>query len=118
MSMGQSKKNSDDKLYDDLRFIDGQMEFLNHLTLGRTPARNVRVLFQRADCKRCFFSVISGSEGKDSVSLSKGKYRIIFRTLKVANGENYDWLSPAQLRFIDVSGKKSEINFDIRFLMP
>ncbi|HLM00368.1 MAG TPA: hypothetical protein VK400_04875 [Pyrinomonadaceae bacterium] len=115
---GQSKNVRDDKLYNDLRTIQGQIEILNHPALERTPGRNFQILFQRVDCKRCFISVKSDSEGKYLITVSKGKYRLIARGPKVTNGEYYDLLSPAQRRVIDASGRKAVVNFDIKITLP
>ena len=116
--VGQSKDISDGKLYDDLRTIQGKITILNHPTLGKTEGRNLQILFQRVDCKKCFVSVKSDSEGNYSLTISKGKYRVISHGPKVTNGEYYDLLSPTQKRIIDASIEKDVVNFDVEIVLP
>lgn len=118
MVAGQSKNLSDDRLYDDLRTIQGRITILNHPTLGKTEGRNLQILFQRVDCKKCFVSVKSDSEGNYSLTISKGKYRIVSQGPKVTNGEYYDLLSLTQKRIIDVSSKRDVVNFDVEIVLP
>ena len=111
----QSKSNELDK---DLRTVQGKFTILNHPSLGKTEGRNLQILLQRVDCKRCFLAVTSDSGGGYAVTLSKGKYRIIFRSPAETNGPYYDFLAPSQQRIINLSGDQRLTNFDIAILLP
>jgi hypothetical protein len=118
VALGQSKNRSDDRLYDDLRTIQGKIVILNHPQLGRTEGRNIHVLFQRMDCKRCVFSVQSDSDGNYSMTVAKGRYRVIARGPKETNGENYDLLSPSQKRTVEATSGATMFSFDVEILLP
>jgi len=62
--------------------------------------------------------VQSDSEGNYSVTVSKGKYRVISRAPATTNGENYDWIASSQRRFVDASASNRLILFDIDIVLP
>ena len=117
-ALGQSNNDKDDKLYDELITIRGKLTILNHPSLGKTEGRNIKVLLQRLDCRKCLISVESDSEGNYSVTLSKGKYRLIYRSQRIPNGPTYDYLAPTQPRLIDASGIQSLVQFDVDISLP
>ena len=114
----QSKTSEDDALYEDLRTIQGKLTILNHPTLGRTEGRNLHFILKRQGCRKCFLSVASDSDGNYSVTVAKGKYRIISRGPAVTNGENFDWISAKQQRIVDASTRDQLILFDIDIVIP
>ena len=118
LALGQSKNSADDKLYDELRTIRGKVTILNHPSLGKTAGRNIKVLLQRLDCRKCLISVEADSEGNYSVTVSKGKYRLIYRSQRIPNGPTYDYLAPMQQRIIDASATQSLVRFDIDISLP
>jgi hypothetical protein len=65
-------------------------------------------------------SIQADGEGKYSLTVSKGKYRVIKRGPKASNdfSKVYDFLSPLQKRIVDVSGKENPIIFNIEILLP
>jgi hypothetical protein len=113
-----SAQSKEHELEEDLRAVQGKFTILNHPSLGKTEGRNLQILLQRIDCKRCFVAVSSNSDGDYAVTLSKGKYRIIFRSPAETNGPYHDFLAPSQQRILDLRGDQRLTHFDIGILLP
>ncbi len=117
-AFGQSEQISIERVYNDLRTIEGKIMILNHPSLGKTEGRNMQILFQRVDCPTSYVSVRSDSDGNYSLTLSKGRYRLVTGGPKVTNGPYFDLVSPKQRRIVDVSKSKTVVVFDIEIRLP
>jgi hypothetical protein len=114
----QVKPHPDDKLYAQLVTFAGQITIENHPDLGKTPARNFGLLFQKAGCKSCLVLAISDDTGRYTLTVARGKYRVIAREARGGFEESHDLLSAKQARIIVVSKNANRIDFDISITLP
>lgn len=78
-----------------------------------SSARNKIIIFQRTDCKKCLFSVLTDSEGKYQAYVSEGQYQIIVRDC--GKDKNKDCIASNQSRLINANMKGSP-QFDIQLV--
>jgi hypothetical protein len=76
-------------------------------------AQKKAILFQRIDCKKCLFSVVTDAEGKYQAYVSEGKYQIIVRDC--GRDKNKDCIAPNQSRHINAK-LKANPQFDIKLV--
>jgi len=108
----------DEHLYENLFTIAGKMEILNHPTLGRIPASNEGFLLQRIGCKPCVVGVITDNDGNYSVTVGRGKYRVINREGFGGGKPSFDRFSPKQQRIVDASKGKRQIQLNLEIVLP
>jgi hypothetical protein len=111
-------KTRDEKLHGQMGVLHGTVTMLNHPQLGKYPYTGGNILFQRLDCEKAVFGMATGLDGKYTISLSAGKYRVFSRyPYGPMEGQTTDWLAPSQTRFVEVR-PSDYLKFDIEVTFP
>ncbi|MGB7068653.1 MAG: hypothetical protein WBD22_04105 [Pyrinomonadaceae bacterium] len=113
-----SSRHDDDKLYDQLVFIKGNVHIMNHPELGKTPATYMSLLFARDGCKRCLFVARTDADGNYEIGVSRGRYRVILREARGGGAPSYDLLAPNQPRYVNATSVLQPNRFDIKVQLP
>lgn len=104
------RAQSDSEVYKDIGILKGEVYFINHAELGRTPASSAYIVFQRVDCKKCLVATTTDLNGRYELSVGKGTYKVI---VFQPSPPVYDLLAPHQPRVIKIRSGGSETVFDI-----
>ena len=115
LSVIQGANYGSDDSYNQMVIIKGKVEILNHPELGRTPGNGFDLLFQRQDCRRCVIGTIADAEGKYTVRVGRGRYKLIVEN---PSPPVVDLLAPEQPRFIDANSAVQDNQFDIKVVLP
>jgi hypothetical protein len=110
-SFGQTKHS----LYNQVGRLTGHIFIANHPQLGRTPDALGYFVLQRADCARCLIGVHTDIDGKYTVSLGVGKYRVFCDEGQY--GE-VDMIRKGQPREVTVRTRPNDTEFNIDLELP
>jgi hypothetical protein len=106
---------------DRLVIIKGQVLYLNHPTLGVTPATTETLIFQKTDCGSCYIAATPDSNGNYKILVGDGKYRLIVEN---PSPPEVDLLAPGQERIIDtqtdeaLGHSQTVFNLDVKLRLP
>jgi hypothetical protein len=106
---------TDEHLYNAIVTIKGNVQFINHPKLGKTPANGMYLLFQREDCKRCMVATNADINGDYKINIARGRYRIIVDN---PSPPTYDLLAPDQARVVNATSAVEANQFDISLVVP
>ena len=125
---GQKSKpysEADDEVYDGrIQQVKGKVIYLNHSTLGKTPASGEYLVFQREGCKDCLVATHTDGEGNYKLFLGAGKYKLIvqFKNCGYAPTEDcagHNYLSADQPQYLIVErGPLYSGEFNIELVLP
>lgn len=113
VSLLAQRSNSEKDVYARIVPIGGKVTTTESKSGEESPARKRSLIFQRIDCKSCFFAVFTDNDGLYSAYPSEGKYRII--VADCGKNKNEDCIAPSQPRTISVSVKNTP-QFDIKLV--
>lgn len=102
-------------LYNQVGILKGQIIEVNNPELGRTPASGQYILFQRTSCERCLIGVRADIEGRYTLFLGAGQYRLL--PLYEPQGE-VDLVRSGQIRRVTVRQAPSTTEFNIELEVP
>lgn len=110
-------QRSNNGIHNRLVLLEGTVIELNNRDLGVVAANtSVVLIFQREGCEVCLVAVNPDVDGKYSVRVGTGKYRLI--VTNPAPPEQ-SLLAPQQVTMIDLSHSGSKtIRFDIKLKFP
>ena len=112
---GFSSSISDDKVYNEMGTITGKVTILNHPELGVTPDSGAYLVFQREGCKLCLVATHADAEGNYSITVGRGRYKIINYN---PSPPTYDRLAPEQPRYVAVANGIKDTVFNIKVVLP
>lgn len=99
--------------------IEGKVEVLNHPDLGRAPASQTSIIFQRVDCGKCLIDARTDEKGNYRIDVGRGRYRIIKRGSVDGGSQTVEMLATDQPRYVDATSLQYKGNrFDIRIVLP
>ena len=119
--MGQKRAHADDYLNNEIVTIKGKVTVFM-LREGNEPGVGIQwgLIFQRADCKRCFIYTQADCDGNYKIQVSRGRYRVIARYGNRI-GEMVDVLAPGQPRIFDAAPRtpgSRDVIFDVKIVLP
>jgi hypothetical protein len=115
---------ADDEVYNQIEQVKGTVTFLNHPTLGKSPASGQYLVFQRDGCKDCLIATYAGNDGKYEVFLGVGRYRLIVQekncgVVTVGDCLGYNLLAEDQDQYLLVEkGRPYGAEFNINIVLP
>lgn len=119
-NVGEASGYDDERVYFEwpsLSPIEGTVMTTFVKTNERFPAGLQNIIFQRLDCKKSVYSAITDRDGRYSVRLAKGRYRVIVRFNSGPRfGESYDGLAPHQERLIESKISPLSTSFNIELI--
>ena len=104
-----------------LVIIQGRVIYLNHPTLGVTPATTETLIFQKTDCGSCYVAAMPDAKGNYMVLVGDGKYRLIVEN---PSPPEVDLIAPGQERVIDtltddaLGHSRTVFNLDVKLRLP
>jgi hypothetical protein len=118
---GQKRAHPDDYLNNEIVTIKGKVIVFS-LREGNEPSVGNQwgLIFQRADCKKCFIYTQADCDGNYKIQVSRGKYRVIARYGNRI-GEMVDTLAPSQTRTVDATPRtpsSRDIIFNVKIVLP
>lgn len=113
ISLSAQKLNSKKDVYAKIVPIGGKVTTTERESGEEIPTRKRILIFQRIDCKNCFFAIFTDNDGLYSAYLSDGKYRII--VADCGKNKNEDCIAPNQPRILKVTTKNTP-QFDIKLI--
>jgi hypothetical protein len=111
--MARERAHRDDYLYNKMATIRGTVTVVNHPTLGEFPAARNFLLFQRVDSPKAVVGVTTDENGRYSLCVSQGEYRVIVR-YGSREGELEDGLAPDQKRIVKAESPIEPTEFNIQ----
>ncbi|HRH45372.1 MAG TPA: hypothetical protein PKY82_27280 [Pyrinomonadaceae bacterium] len=123
VTYAQKNDCPDSEVYDGrIILIKGKAFYLNHPTLGKTPATTQMLVFQREDCKKCIFATYPDIDGNYKILVGEGRYKIIAKEIPCDYGglgcDCYDLLGPKQPKFVDAKRSLDSTEFNIDLVLP
>lgn len=100
-----------DRLYNKIVTIDGKVSSRVVETGEVGPAQGETIIFQRVNCKSCLFAVNTDSNGRYSIRVGAGKYRIFISDCGRSRME--DCIAEGQPRVVEAIVKPTRTTFDI-----
>jgi len=97
-------------VYHQIGIVKGQVFIVNHPELGRAPASGQYFVFQRADCPRCLVGITADIEGRYTVFLGAGRYRVICVD---PEREGADLIRKGQIRDVTVMRPPNAVELNI-----
>lgn len=105
---------ADSDVYNRIGIVKGQVIIVNHPDLGCTPASGHYFVFQHVDCKSCLIGVRTDIEGKYTLFLGVGKYRVI----SYDSESRKDLIRKGSTREVKVRSRPDDTVFDIELEIP
>jgi hypothetical protein len=103
-----------DGLYNQVGVLKGQVVVVNNPELGRTPASGQYFLLQRLGCRRCVIGVRADIDGRYTVFVGVGKYRVVCTDPE----DGKDLISKRQVREVTVRQRPNDTEFNIELELP
>jgi len=109
--------DEDDQLYNQFVTIRGTVKIIETPGQKTYVPVGIGLIFQRTDCKRCLAVAITDENGKYTLRVGKGKYRLVVRNCGLVN-QSLDCLAPDQPRILDANNVVLDNIFNVNLVRP
>lgn len=108
----------DSRSWERLVWVTGDVSYVNHPTLGRTPAAGEVLAFRRIARNGPIVAVRANVNGSYELFLEPGIYRLIVPGLNQTKDDFVDLVAAGQSKVLRVNRKGSGVTFNIELTLP